>query len=48
MSGTHEWEEKMLEETGGDFILLHVRPSVHTSLRSVAQPDPNASRDIPL
>lgn len=23
--GEHEWEEEMLEETGGDFLLIHVR-----------------------
>lgn len=24
-SGVQEWEQDVLEETGGDFILLHVR-----------------------
>ena len=24
--GEHEWEEEILEETGGEFAFMHVRP----------------------
>ena len=28
--GSHQWEEEVLEETGGDFLLIHVRHLAHT------------------
>ena len=27
--GSHQWEEEVLEETGGDFLLIHVRHLAH-------------------
>lgn len=41
--GTHDWEDDVLDETGGDFLLMHVRgtilraPSLPNAHRPLAQ-----------
>lgn len=37
--GQHEWEEEMLEETGGDFLLIHVRIHCPQSITSTNDRD---------
>ena len=41
--GSHEWEEDVLEETGGDFLLIHVS----MRLRHVTSRDSTARSLVP-
>ena len=41
--GSHEWEEDVLEETGGDFLLIHVS----MRLRHATPRDPTTRSLVP-